>query len=189
MKIATATIVGLSDYSQSKFISVDKKPRELPKDYEERNWRERCHYGTDGRLFVPAMSFKNCLAAAAKFMSEQVPGKGKATYTKHFLSGVLVMDNAPLPVTKDDVEGEWFFVPSDGKRGGGSRVHKCFPVVRDWRVTVQFHILDDIITEDVFKRTLMNAGNYIGIGRFRPENGGYYGRFRVEGVKWEEVDV
>lgn len=189
MKIARVKLESVSDYSQSKHIDVPKLNRELPKDYEERCWRERCHAGKDGKVFMPAMSFKNCLASAARFMSEQVPGKGKTTYTKHFLSGVLVMENCPLPVKRDEVEGEWLFVPSDGKRGGGSRVHKCFPVIRSWKAEVTFHIIDDIITEEVFTRTLMNAGSYIGLGRFRPENGGYYGRFRVLEVKWEEVNV
>lgn len=130
------------------------------------------------------MAFKNCISEAAKFLSIQIPGKGKATYTKHFEAGVLVMDLVSLGIKKADTPGEWFFVPSDGKRGGGKRVERCFPVVREWEADVTFHILDDTITEDVFTHHLKEAGKFIGIGRFRPRNNGFYGRFSVTKVSW-----
>lgn len=104
--------------------------------------------------------------------------------TKHFEAGVLVMDPVPLGIKCADVPGEWFFVPSDGKRGGGSRVKRCFPVVREWSGDVTFHVLDDTITQDAFEHHLSEAGKFIGIGRFRPRNNGFYGRFSVEKVSW-----
>lgn len=189
MKICKVKLKSLGTYSQSKYIGVPKKDGENSPDYEDRTWRERCNADKEGNLFIPAMAFKNCIAAAAKFMAIPIPGKTRSLFTKHFLSGVLVLENMPLPATKDTVEGEWVFVPSDGKRGGGSRVHKCFPVVHEWEGTVVFHILDNTITEKVFRDVLDGAGSFIGVGRFRPENGGIYGRFTVEETTWEEVDV
>ena len=47
-----------------------------------------------------------------------------------------------------------------------------------------FYILDETVTEDVFKNILEQAGAFIGIGRFRPRNNGFYGRFKVEKVVW-----
>jgi hypothetical protein len=49
-------------------------------------------------------------------------------------------------------------------------------------------ILDEIVNPEVFREHLKWAGQIIGIGRFRPRNNGYYGRFKVEDVKWQEVD-
>ena len=89
---------------------------------------------------------------------------------------------------KDDVPGEWLFVPSDGKRGGGSRVSKCFPLIAKWELVVIFYILDEIITDDVFKVHLRDAGNFIGLGRFRPSRNGFYGRFQIEDFIWEEYE-
>jgi hypothetical protein len=121
----------------------------------------------------------------AKYLSMQIPGKGKNTYTKHLESGLLVTDNLVLPIHKDEVKGEWIFVPSDGRRGGGKRVWKCFPLIEQWKGDVVFHILDDTITEDVFEHHLRQSGQFIGIGRFRPRNNGYYGRFKVNEIVWE----
>jgi len=185
MKTAIATLKSVSPYSQSRHYTVDKLEKELARDYEARTWRERLHVTENGNVFIPPMSFKNCMSEAAKFLGMQIPGKGKSTYTKHVEAGVLVTEPLVLPNQKDEVKGEWLFVPSDGVRGSGKRVDKCFPVIHEWSGEVTFYILDETVTEDVFKKILSQAGMFIGIGRFRPRNNGFYGRFSVESVDWQ----
>ena len=185
MKTAIAKIKSASPYSQSRHYTTEKLPKELAKDYEARTWRDRLHTTDAGEVFIPPMSFKNCLSEAAKFLGIQIPGKDKSTYTKHFEAGVLVMDGLHLGIKAADVKGEWLFVPSDGVRGSGKRVDKCFPVIHEWGGNVTFHVLDETITEDVFLNHLKQAGAFIGIGRFRPLNNGFYGRFAVESVTWQ----
>ena len=90
MKTAIATLKSVSPYSQSKHYNTEKLAKELHKDYEARTWRDRLHTTLDGEVFIPPMSFKNCLSEAARFLSVQIPGKGKSIYTKHFEAGVLV---------------------------------------------------------------------------------------------------
>lgn len=184
MKTAICELESISPYSQSKFYETEKLSKERPDDYEARTWRDRLHVNKDGFVFIPPMAFKNCLAEVAKYLSIQIPGKGKSTFTKHIEAGVLVTESLTLPVRKDEVAGEWFFVPADGKRGGGKRVKKCFPVIPSWKGTVTFFILDETITEDVFRQHLEESGKFIGIGRFRPRNNGFYGRFQVNEIVW-----
>jgi hypothetical protein len=184
MKTAVVTLRSVSPYSQSKHYDVPKLDMEPPKKYEERTWRERMHVNKEGNVIIPPMSFKNCLSEVAGFLSKTVPGKRSATYTKHFEAGILCPKEVVLPFKKDEVPGEWLFVPSDGKRGGGKRVDKCFPVIQEWSADVEFIILDDTITKEVFVEHLTQAGKFIGIGRFRPRRNGFYGRFEVVKVKW-----
>lgn len=186
MRVCEAVLESASPYSQSRPTDSPKKPKETSDDHEQRTWRERIHSTADGQVFIPPMAFKNALSEIAKFLSIQIPGKGKSTYTKHFEAGVLVMDSVPLGIKKDDVAGERLFVPSDGMRGGGKRVWKTFPLIPSWEGKVTFYVLDDTITEEVFERHLKEAGAFIGIGRFRPRNNGFYGRFRVKSMKWAE---
>jgi hypothetical protein len=186
MKKVVATLEGVSPYGQSRHYDTEKLPKESAKDYEKRTWKGRCHTDEDGNVFIPPMAFKNCLAECAKYLSIQIPGKGKATYTKHFEAGVMVMDPVPLGVHINDVKGLWLFVPSDGRRGGSSRVEKCFPVFNKWQVQVTFYILDETITEEVFRHHLEEAGKFIGIGFFRPRNNGYFGRFEVKNILWDK---
>jgi len=187
MKICTAKLKSASAYSQSRPVQTPKKDKETAKDHEERVWSERAHVDEHGMCFIPPMAFKNAISEAARYLSIQIPGKGQATYTKHFEAGVMVPEAVPLGVRKEDVPGEWLFVPSDGKRGGGKRVWKCFPLFKDWQVTVNFYILDDTITPEVFEYHLKQAGQFIGVGRFRPRNNGYYGRWNVTSTKWGEA--
>jgi hypothetical protein len=187
MHIATVKLKSVSPYSQSRFHDIPRDDKETADDHERRTWRERAHSTPDGKLYIPPMAFKNCLSEVAKFLAVQIPGKGKSTYTKHFEAGVLVLDPLVLPVKKDDVAGEWYFVPASGRRGDGKRVKKCFPVVTEWSGEVTFHVLDDTITEEVFRHHIEEAGKFIGIGRFRPRNNGFYGRFEVVSVKWAKA--
>jgi hypothetical protein len=185
MKTCKVKFKGITPYSQSKPYEVPKLPQEIAKDYETRTWAERMHYDGDGNVFIPLTSIKNCLSEAAKYLAMQVPGKGKSTYTKHFEAGIIVQDNIPLRVKKDKAENEWCFVPSDGRRGSGSRVWKCFPIFRKWEGETIIIVLDDIITRDVMDAHLKASGAFIGLGRFRPRNNGYYGRFEAEIMEWK----
>lgn len=196
MRIATAQLVGISPYSQSRWYAKEVLPEgrasgartESAKDYEARTWRSRLHTDDQGRVYVPPMSLKNALSDIARYLSVQIPGKGKATYTKHIEAGVLVIDPMYFATTvlAKDVAGEWLFVPASGKRGDGKRVEKCFPVIpAGWQGTATFHVLDDVLTEPVFEQHLREAGNFVGIGRFRPRNNGFYGRFKVESISWQ----
>lgn len=185
MRTAIATLKSVSPYSQSKAHFTDKLEKEGHDEFEKRTWRERLHTTQDGNVFIPPMSFKNCLSEIAKYLGMQIKGKGKSTYTKHFEAGVLVVEPLVLPVKKVDVAGDWLYVPSDGVRGSGKRVMKCFPVIPSWSGDVTFMVLDETITPDVFEKHLREAGSFIGIGRFRPRNNGFYGRFEVQGVRWQ----
>lgn len=187
MKIAIAQLKSIAPYSQSRYHDTPKLDKERPDDYEMRTWRERLSTTPDGHVFIPPMAFKKSLETAARFLGMQIKGRGKSTYTKHFKAGVLVTEGLVLDLKKDDVPGEVYFVPSDGKAGSGSRVKRKFPVIQDWAGEVQFFVLDETITEDIFATHLKEAGNFIGIGRFRPENGGFYGRFGVTSIHWQDA--
>lgn len=192
MKTVVATLKSISTYSQGRHYVPDKKQGENPRDQEARTWRERMHATADGNVFIPPMAFKNCLSEIAKFLSIQIPGKGKATFTKHFEAGVLVMDPLVLPIKKDEVKGQWLFIPSDGVRGSGKRVDKCFPVIPEWSGDVTYHVLDETLFTMIstpagdmtaFEHHLRQSGSFIGIGFFRPRNNGYWGRFAVEQIR------
>lgn len=183
---ATAHLESISPYSQSRKHDTPKLDKEGPDDYEKRTWREKAHFDADGNIFIPPMAFKFALAEVAKFLGEKIAGRRGATWTKHFEAGVLCMDPLPLPLKKDDLVGLWFNCHANGQRGSGSRVSRCFPDIPEWKGAATFYVLDQTITKDVFRHHIEEAGKFIGIGRFRPRNGGYYGRFKCTGLDWVE---
>lgn len=187
MKIAVATLSSVAAYSQSRAHEAPKLDRETADAYEERTWRQKLHVSPNGFVQIPAMSFKQGLDDAAKQLGRQIPGKGKSTYTKFFKAGILCLESPELPVTPDEVPSERVHCNADGVRGSGKRVWRLFPVIRDWKADVTFHVLANEITTDVFEEHLDQAGKFVGIGRFRPQNGGHFGRFKVERVRWSEA--
>jgi hypothetical protein len=187
-RMVVAYLKSNAPYSQSHFHQTPKLPKESPEDYEDRTWRNKAHSTPEGQLFIPPMCFKNAIGEAASFLGEKIKGKGQATWKKHFVAGVQVLDKLLLPLWKDDVPGEWVFCNADGKKGSGTRVMRCFPIIHQWSGAVTFHLLDPLITKEVFHRHLHEAGNFIGIGRFRCINGGMYGRFMIERLDWQESE-
>lgn len=185
MRTATITIKGVSPYSAGKvFEDQEKAPGESHHDHEKRCWRQRLNVNAQGQGIIPPMAFVQALQTAAKRYAGKIQGKGNATWTKHFEAGLLVTDPMVLGVTRESVAGEWVFVPSDGVAGSGKRVMKCFPVVSNWEGEITVHVLDDEITPDIFEKVAVQAFKLVGVGRFRPEKRGFYGRAEVVSVKW-----
>jgi len=186
MKTCTATLKFISPYSQGKFHETEKLNKEGHAEYEERTWKEKAHWDKDGKMKIPAMSIKLSLEEAAKRLGMKPPGKSaKSTYTKFFKSGILIGKDPRLQMTRDDIEQEKCFIPSSS--AGNNRVIKYFPITNDMPAfTVDFAIIDDIITKDAFEEHLEYAGYYVGLGRFRIGNGGTYGRFIIDSISWEE---
>lgn len=183
---ATVKLKSVSPYAQSRMHETPKIEKEGHDAYEERTWREKAHY-ENGEMVIPPFAIKNCLAEAAKYLGQQIPGKGKSTYTKHFESGVLVIDPVRLGVSREAVHCHRMYVPSDGKRGGAKRVWRKFPIVHQWESIAVFQILDETITQDVFKYHLEQAGKFIGLGSFRVRNNGIFGRFDVIEIAWVKI--
>jgi hypothetical protein len=51
-----------------------------------------------------------------------------------------------------------------------------------WGGNCVITVLDDVITPSVLVHHAEEAGKFIGLGWFRPERNGYFGRFRIEAV-------
>lgn len=187
MKLVKTVLKSTSPYSQSRHYSKDQVPLlagELHDAYERRNWRHRLHTDANQIVEIPPMAFANAIKESAKRLGLKVKGKGNKTFTKSFEAGVMVTEPLNLGVHRDDVPYDELFVPADGMPGSGKRVIKLFPRIDSWQGPVNFYVLDDLITEDVFMQVLANAGLLVGVGRFRPQNRGYYGRFDVVSMEW-----
>lgn len=170
-----------AEYSASRYHDTPKIPKETAEAYDIRTWREHAHADEKGNCFIPPQAFKMALDQAAQRLGERVGnGKGAATFTKHFLSGVQCMTKVPLKVKKDALDMEPVLCNAKGIRNGpGARVIRRFPVVRSWAGEAEWWILDAVVTEEVFLRHLNEAGKLVGVGRWRVGNGGLNGRFKV----------
>jgi len=195
MRVLTLTVKGTTPYSQSKKADPDTLPPDLRKqskethdDYDNRIWREKTTTDETGQIVVPAASFKQAIDSAAKMLSIQIPGKGKATYTKEFVRGIAIFDPLPLGVLKQDVPFVRIYANADGIRGSGKRVFRTFPVVpAPWGGKLTVHVISESVPDDVVERVVKASGLFVGVGRFRPENGGTNGRYEITSMQWSEA--
>ena len=169
-------------------IDFPKLEREQADAYDLRIWPEKAHYNEVGSVIVPSVYFKRAMEECAQYTGQQIPGKGKATYTKHFMSGVQVLGlGIDTGIKKADVKSVAISCNSDGKRGSGSRVTRRFPTLPTWKGFIQVLVVDEIITESVLRDHLEKAGMFIGIGSFRLRKGNSSGGFKVVSVKETKI--
>jgi hypothetical protein len=185
MKTAIIELTSAAPMTQSRKHDAPKLERELADAYEQRTWREKAHVDSEGRITIPAFAIKCALVAAAKYSGDQIPGKGKSTWTKKLQSGVIFPEDALTNRTRDDVKPTTINANADGVRGSGKRVTRTFPTIHEWKAQISAIVVDEIITRDVLERYLTMAGQFIGVGQYRPENGGVNGRFSVKVISFE----
>ena len=89
--IATITLTGLTPYSQSRQHDDPMLEGEGRDAYDARTWRSKQNVAIrDGKptVVIPAHGFHQAMIAAAKYSKRQIPGQGKATWTKKFEAGI-----------------------------------------------------------------------------------------------------
>ncbi|MHB1310530.1 MAG: hypothetical protein ACYC3L_00840 [Gemmatimonadaceae bacterium] len=187
---ANVTIEGVSPMSQSHMHSEPKLEGEGNDDYDARTWRMKLNTETVGGkdvVVIPAFGLQTAIADAAKYSKRQIPGQGKATWTGKFKAGLSVLAPVALGIDPTTVKSVTISANADGVRGSGKRVTRRFPQLPPgWQATFEVIVLDPIITEDIFREMLELAGLFVGVGQFRPQNGGTNGRFRVVKIDWQD---
>jgi hypothetical protein len=192
MKTAMMTIEGIAPISFSANHTTPKFEGESHADYDARTWREKAHVDANGNVVVPGIVLSKALIATAMQMGEKVPGRGSKRWGSIFKSGILAPDPIPLvsngaPVAKDQLLYVDVYCHADPSKGGaGGRVWRRFPIVHQWSGTATIFVVNDEITETVLKRHLDMTGRINGLGRWRPQSGGEFGRFIVRDFVWAD---
>jgi hypothetical protein len=181
--VVTAKLKSASPYSPSKWYRKEKLEGEDESQHEIRTWRNRCHVDEQGMVYIPPMQFQKAIVGAASFLGMKM--SGRKTFKAAITSGLMLTDGIATGILKKDVQGEWLFLSSEGKKGGagGKSVEKCMPYIPEWSGLLDIYILNPQISLEVIEAHLACAGKFIGVGRWRPANGGMYGRFSVEGIE------
>lgn len=178
------SLTGTTPITFGKYVEEKKDKGETDQAREERIWRKKAHANDDGQVVLQPFALRNCIVAAAKRIGMKIPGKGQKTYSARFQQGIIISDAMVFRDAKgkairvEDLAPEPMFVRVNEK--SNLRVMRIFPIVKaGWTVTASMVVLDDLLTPDVIKEHLNDAGLFIGVGSLRPEMGGVMGRFLV----------
>lgn len=127
---------------------------------------------------LPARNIKATLIVAAKKSKDGPKMKTGATILETMCP---LKYKGPRDIKGLWEDGQYTDVRSVGVMG--SRVMRCRPVFREWETT--FTVVYDAAVVDRADviRFAETAGQLIGLGDYRPANGGDFGRFEVKAVK------
>lgn len=144
-------------------------------DYEKEALK-KLYIDSEGTIYQPSTHMERALIEAGKKI--RVKGGGKATYSKLFGSMISIEEFELVhKIQNYEINKTLVVIPST--RG---RVIRYRPIFKKWALV--FHIdAEDEIPADVIKEALEIAGRYVGIGDWRPEKKGKYGKFQVTEFK------
>ncbi len=193
MKTYTAKIKGLSSLLQHAFEAggaLDAKGQsrtialqdELPRDQAARFVYRT---GKNG-VFVPGAAIARLLREAGA--SHKMKGSRKSV--KWIVpAGCIVTDDelilcdAKGKACKDDdfeVDSRPVVIPATK-----GRIMRHRPRFDNWSLMVTMEIDTEVIPSELIHQLLEEGGRRLGLGDFRPEKGGSFGRFAI--VSWNEV--
>ena len=182
MKIVEVTIKGISPLLMNRpdLLDISDKAKEklAGLDLSNQQFEQKQYRNVDGKLYIPETHLKSALISGGK--SIKVKGKGKATYSK-ILGYAAVVEPAEILHKKTKLEKFIVLAVNPNTKGRNALTR---PMLREWEADFRVEYEDDEIPEEVLKLALDNAGKRVGIGDWRPEKKGVYGRFIV--TRFEE---
>lgn len=147
-----------------------RKERPAP----EADATERLYSTDDGAPYFPSENLRRAIISAA---SRTKIGRRSAVTD---VAAAIFITPFALPI-----EGQWHVdsrpVVIPATRG---RILRHRPMFDAWRINLELQIDVDLIDAATIRKIMDDAGNYVGIGDFRPEKKGPYGRFRVD--SWQQ---
>lgn len=140
----------------------------------------RLYIGHENKPIIPQPNLFRCLIDAGTFFKA---GKSKVTTQKNSLIPACVeIDGIELPLISKDgwqVDTRAVRIPATGGR------ILCYrPSFNDWKIRFTLRIDTTLISVKLVREILDAAGRRIGLGDFRPDRKGPFGKFVV--TNWKE---
>jgi hypothetical protein len=178
-EIMVFTIVGISPLLQNNpenFIGVKEQDLAAKKDYDDKEEaRQRLYLDADGNHCHPAQAFPKAMVAA-------VAGKkfGKTFATTAIKGAVFITEPFVAIEDEDGNPAKTYSISRLPVVVGKARVLRCRPCWNKWRIRLPLEIDTAILQRAQVLEALSLSGRIKGIGDYRPEKGGGFGRFSVE---------
>jgi len=181
MKKFNVTIQGISPLLMNRpsamigDISKDKKGF---KDDKGEKANDKLYVNQKGELYQPSTHIQGALIEAGKH--KKVVGKGKATYSK--IVGYAVSIN-PFEIKHKKQKWEIFSILAvNPTTKGRNLLHR--PILKEWELDFEVDFDETEVPPTIMKELLDIAGRIAGLGDWRPQKKGPYGKFQV--TSWKE---
>ena len=140
--------------------------------------QNKAYSDESGNLYIPGPNIFSCIIEAGKFHKA---GKSKITTKKSSLipAGVAVSEIVcPLGTKNFEVDSRSVVIPATG---GRIMAHR--PRLDEWSLSFTLEVDDSMFASDLVRQIVDDAGRKVGLGDFRPDRKGPFGKFVV--TKWQ----
>ena len=170
-------VEGVSPLLMNRFLdkSIDTKSKKRTGAMIELDILDKL-YIYDGKPHIPAVYFRNSLVEASKQF--KITGKGKSTYSK--LVGATVDVSPEMILIKGDYIPFRIAAVNPSTKG---RMMVNRPRFNKWEVEFEIILNDESVPIDVINEILEQSGRYVGIGDWRPQKKGMFGKFMITSFK------
>ena len=174
MKKIKVEIEGIAPLLINRFLDkqISEKIKKRNAEVKEIPVEEKL-YEINGKPYIPARYFEACLIEAGK--QQKIAGKGKATYSKYIGATVSIEEEAILLKP-----GNWkpFTISAVNPMTRG-RMMVTRPKFDKWGCSFTIICEDDDIAIDTMEKILAYGGSFVGVGDWRPDKKGKFGKFRI----------
>lgn len=192
MKTINVTIQGITSLIQHRFSEqseedVQKSTRLIgskkncPRDEAEKG----AYRFPDGTLYFPGAAIARLLREAGA--NHKIKGSRRSVKFAVPSAVIVIEDAMPLfhpdtdePLVDFEVDSRPVVIPATK-----GRVMRHRPRLDQWTAKFTLEVDDDLLPADFIHQLLTEGGRKLGLGDFRPEKGGPFGRFQI--VSWSEV--
>ena len=146
---------------------------------EEDNKRALFHsyFNDKGKFYIPSEHIRCSMIEAGRLTKGKV-GASTRSMTQ-IVAGMFFIKDEELPIhQKWDIDKR-----SCVNNNVKARVITIRPKWKDWKTKFTLIVDEPTITKETVKKIVEDAGKYIGIGSYRPQHKGPFGRFVITKFK------
>ncbi len=136
-----------------------------------------CYRNSKGKCYLPSEHIRGALIKAGTYVKGKVGAQTKSM--KSVVAAMFQVQPFEIEIPNYDEIDKRSAVNKNVK----ARIIVIRPKWSKWKVTFELVIDNDTLTQETIKQIIIYAGQYVGIGSFRPTNNGSFGRFNLTKIK------
>lgn len=167
-------------FNRFRDVQIEGKSKKRTGAMAEAEIEDKLYQDEKGKTLLPSVYLKNCIVEASKQF--KIVGKGKSTYSKLVASTI---DIEPFMIELDCGKYEVFRISAVNPMTRG-RMMTERPRYNKWKATFEIVVNDVAVPISVLNEILEHSGKYVGIGDWRPQTKGMFGKFMITSFKTEK---
>ena len=191
MKRFSVKIKGVTPYMQHRMDDIDlekwEKKRGMIMERPEVSQADavraeyHCYRNSEGKNFIPSEQIRGSLINAGSYVKAKVGGRSKSM--KVIVAAMFMVSPEEIILPNYDAVDKRSAVNRHVK----ARIIKIRPKWTNWEAEFILEIGENSITTETISSIIEYAGNYVGIGSFRPTHNGMFGRFELISIQEYEI--